>query len=208
MTTALDVSTALGAAWAVGRAIMPTMASARPEDALVARAQQGDAGAFEELVRRYADRLHAVVARLVGDEHEAQDVTQEAFLRAWRGIRGFEGDAQFFTWLYRIGVNEANRRLKRRAHAVAHRSLDDLAHEPSDPAPGPAGQSEHGDLRAALEAAVRALHPDYRTALVLRDIEGLSTDRAAQIMGLHPAAFKSRLHRARMRVRHAVATYR
>lgn len=75
---------------------------------LVARAQAGDAGAFEQLVRVHADRLHAVVQRLVNDEHEAQEVTQETFLRAWRGLGGFKGDAQFFTWLYRIGVNEAN----------------------------------------------------------------------------------------------------
>lgn len=186
---------------------MPSMAAARPEDALVARAQLGDAGAFEELVRRHADRLHAVVARLVGDEHEAQEITQEAFLRAWRGIRGFKGDAKFFTWLYRIGVNEANRHVRRNGPTTAPRSLEDLGHEPRDPAPGPARQSEHEDLRVALEAAVRALPPDYRTALVLRDIEGLSTDQAADIMDLHPAAFKSRLHRARLSVRDAVATY-
>ncbi len=88
------------------------MATESPDDALVARARQGDAGAFEELVRRHADRLHAVVHRPVNDEQEAQEITQETFLRAWRGIGGFKGEAQLFTWLYRIGVNEANRRLE------------------------------------------------------------------------------------------------
>jgi len=184
-----------------------TMATDSPDDALVARAQQGDAGAFEELVRLHADRLHAVVQRLVNDEHEAQEITQETFLRAWRGIRGFKGEAQFFTWLYRIGVNEANRRLKRTANAATQRSLEDLTQEPRDPAPGPEGQSEQRDLQTALEAAVRDLHPDYRTPLILRDIEGLSTNEAAAITGLHPAAFKSRLHRARLNVREAVAKY-
>ncbi len=177
------------------------------EDELVARARSGDAEAFEQLVRRHADRLHAVVRRLMNSEQEAQEATQETFLRAWRGIARFKGDAQFFTWLYRIGVNEANRRLKRTAASAGERSLHDLAHEPRDARPGPLGQSEQNDLQAALEEAVRNLHPDYRTPLVLRDIEGLATDEAAAIMGLKPAAFKSRLHRARMSVRGAVEAY-
>lgn len=179
----------------------------RDTAALVARAQDGDERAFEALVVEYADRLHAVVRRLMGNDHDAKEVTQEAFLRAWRGLRGFQGDAQFYTWLYRIGVNEANRRLTSRSGASSPaRSLDDLAFEPRDPGPGPDLQSEHRELRAALEAAVAALHPDYRTPLVLRDVEGLSTQEAAELMGLGEAAFKSRLHRARMLVRDALAS--
>lgn len=88
------------------------------DDTLVARARQADAEAFEQLVRRHADRLYAVIVRLVPDEQEAQEATQETFLRAWRGIARFRGDAQFFTWLYRIGVNEANRRLTRGGRAA------------------------------------------------------------------------------------------
>ncbi|MBJ7471903.1 MAG: sigma-70 family RNA polymerase sigma factor [Solirubrobacteraceae bacterium] len=177
------------------------------DSTLVERACSGDRAAFEALVERYADRLHAVVRRLVTCDHEAQEVTQEAFLRAWRGLHGFNGEAQFFTWLYRIGINEANRRLKRNAPAANAQSLDGLVHEVSDNAPGPAAVAEQGDLRAALEAAVAALHPDYRTALVLRDIEGLSTVQTAEIMELSEAAVKSRVHRARLTVRAAVATY-
>lgn len=93
------------------------------------------------------------------------------------------------------------------AKSAAQRSLEDLTLEPHDPGLGPQGQSEQRDLRTALEAAVRDLHPDYRTPLVLRDIEGLSTRDAAAIMGLRPAAFKSRLHRARLEVREAVAKH-
>ena len=172
------------------------------EDAeLVSRAQTGDRLAFEELVRRHADRLHAVVARLVTDRHEAEEVTQEAFLRAWRGIAGFKGEARFFTWLYRIGVNEARRRAERRPPAAAVASLDEQGVDPADPRPAPDRHAEHRDLRAALERAVRALDPDYRTPLILRDVEGLSTTEAATIMGLGEAAFKSRLHRARLAVR-------
>ncbi|WP_372789524.1 RNA polymerase sigma factor [Paraconexibacter sp.] len=174
------------------------------EDAdLVARAKQGDRLAFEDLVRRYADRLHAVVLRLVDDRHDAEEATQEAFLRAWRSIDRFKGDSQFFTWLYRIGVNEAHRLTGRRAARPAV-SLDEQDVPPADPALGPDARAQHDDLRAALESAIRALDHDYRAPLVLRDVEGLSTAQAAAIMGLGEAAFKSRLHRARLAVRDAV----
>ncbi len=178
----------------------------RVEDgALVARARAGDRLAFEELVRRYADRLHAVVRRLVDDQHEAEEVTQETFLRAWRGIATFKGDSQFFTWLYRIGVNEANRRTSGRRGLVT--SLDERLIDPADTRPEPPRRLEQDDLRVALEQAVRALHPVQRAPLVLRDIEGLSTTQAAAVLDLGEAAFKSRLHRARLAVRDAVRDY-
>ncbi len=172
---------------------------------LVARARAGDRLAFEELVRLYADRLHAVVRRLVDDQHQAEEVTQEAFLRAWRGIRMFKGDSQFFTWLYRIGVNEAHRRTSRRRAPVT--SLDEHLIEPVDSRPGPPRRLEQNDFRHALERAVQGLQPDQRAPLVLRDIEGLSTTEAAAILDLSEAAFKSRLHRARLAVRDAVRDY-
>jgi len=177
------------------------------ERRLVARAQDGDRAAFEELVRLHAARLYAVVLRLAGDRHEAEEVTQETFLRAWRGIDGFKGDARFFTWLYRIGVNEARRSSQRGSGPRAVTSLEQHRIDPRDPGPGPAGAAEHTDLRSALEAAIAALDDDYRAPLVLRDVEGLSTAEAAELMGLGEAAFKSRLHRARLAVRMAVEPY-
>jgi RNA polymerase sigma-70 factor (ECF subfamily) len=173
---------------------------------LVALAQAGDRAAFEELVRRHAAGLHAVIQRLVHDRQEAEEVTQEAFLRAWRGIGRFKGDARFFTWLYRIGVNEAWRRTSRRPRGNAG-SLEDEAIDPADARADPGAQAELNELRGALERAVRALDPRYRTPLILRDVEGLSTAEAAAIMGLNEAAFKSRLHRARLAVRNAVDDY-
>src|SRR5919201_3939090 len=116
------------------------------DDELVRRAQAGDREAFEELVRRHAERLYRIVAWFLGDRHEAEDVTQEAFVRAWRGLGGFKRDARFFTWLYRIGVNEAHRRASRRLPAGVISSLDE-----------------------------DAVEPDYRAPVILRDIEGLST---------------------------------
>jgi len=172
---------------------------------LVARAKAGDLLAFEELVRMYADRLHAVVRRLVDNQDEAEEVTQEAFLRAWRGIATFKGDSQFFTWLYRIGVNEAHRRTSHRRSPVA--SLEEQLVEPADTRPEPPRRLEQDDLRRALERAVQGLKPDQRAPLVLRDIEGLSTAEAAAILDMGEAAFKSRLHRARLAVRDAVRDY-
>jgi RNA polymerase sigma-70 factor (ECF subfamily) len=175
------------------------------ERALVSRARAGDRSAFEELVRRHADRLYAVVVRLCADSSEAEEVVQEAFLRAWRGIDRFESRSRFFTWLYRIGVNEAKRRAERRPAGGTVGSIED---EPIDGAPdwseAPEPRAEQEELHRALERAVRALPPDHRAALVLRDIEGLTTHEAAEVMELSQAALKSRLHRARLAVRRAL----
>lgn len=184
---------------------MAGVVTAGPTDrTLVAAAQRGDRAAFEQLVVRHAESLHRVVRRLVANDHDAREVAQETFVRAWRGIGRFKGDAEFFTWLYRIGVNEAHRHQAAQARAQHATSIEMLAAEPRDPGPGPASAAEHQALRAALDEAIAALHPEYRAALVLRDIEGLSTQEIAQVLGLREAALKSRLHRARMQVRAAV----
>ena len=180
----------------------------REEDhELVRGAQAGDAAAFEELVRRHAGRLHEFVRRFAGTRQEAEEVTQEAFLRAWRGIGRFHGDASFSTWLFRIGVNESRRRRQieqRFAHQVP---LDGQLVEPRETRPGPALVAQHHDLKAALERAIAELPPELREPLVLRDVEGLTTEQAAAVMELGEAAFKSRLHRARLVVRAAVHVY-
>jgi RNA polymerase sigma-70 factor (ECF subfamily) len=182
-------------------------APAEPEAALVERAQAGDSGAFEELVRRHADRLYAVVLRFVADGDEAQEVTQEAFLRAWRSIRRFEGRSAFFTWLYRIGINEAKRRAGRRPPATVVSLDDEPVPEAPDWSEAPETRSDRRDLRDVLEHAIRGLPIDYRATIILRDVEGLSTREAAEIMDLGEAAFKSRLHRARLAVRRALDEY-
>jgi len=178
------------------------------EQALVVRAQAGDRGAFEALVRDNADRLYAVVLRFSVTESDAEEATQEAFVRAWRGLARFRSDARFFTWLYRIGVNEAKRIAERRASAdsvssLEERPLDDI----SDSRPGPASRVQQSELRVLLEHAIRRLPAKYRAAVVLRDIEGLSTAEAANVLGLREAALKSRLHRGRMALRRDVAQY-
>jgi RNA polymerase sigma-70 factor (ECF subfamily) len=178
------------------------------EQELVARARAGDERAFETLVRHHADRLYAVVVRFLGSAQEAEDVTQEAFLRAWRGIARFDGDSRFFTWLYRIGINEAKRRGARGAGAAPTTSLDRHPEvETPDSSLAPETSAREAELQAVLEEAIRELKADHRAALILRDVEGLSTAEAAAAMGLGEAAFKSRLHRARRAVRSAVADY-
>lgn len=177
---------------------------AEEEEQLVRRAQAGDRDAFEELVRRHADRLYAVVLRFAADREVAQEVTQEAFLRAWRGIARFQQRSRFFTWLYRIGINEAKRRAEREP---ADRTVS-LDEEPILEAPdwsqAPETRAEQRDLRRVLEDSIRALPIEYRTPVILRDVEGLTTEEAAEVMELSEAAFKSRLHRARLVLRHAL----
>jgi len=182
--------------------------TAEDEAVLVERARSRDRLAFEELVRRHANRLYAVVLRFLADPADAEEVTQETFLRAWRGIDRFQGRSQFFTWLYRIGLNEAKRLATRQPPAGKVRSLED---EPVPEAPdwseAPEVRLGQGEIRRVLEDAIRALPTEYRAPLVLRDIEGLSTKDAAEVMELREAAFKSRLHRARLAVRRSLDEY-
>jgi RNA polymerase sigma-70 factor, ECF subfamily len=190
---------------------MPPLAGQRVPDAagteagLIARAQAGDVGAFERLSGAYADRLFMLLLRLLGDRSEAEDVAQEVMLRAWRAIARFRGQSSYFTWLYRIAVNEANRALEKRARRPVSAPIGaDELQLPAPAADDPARQAEISELRRALARALAELPPPLRTAIVLRDVEGLSTQEAAEIAGVSQAAFKSRLHQARLRVRAAI----
>ena len=179
---------------------------AADDGALVRQAAGGDMAAFEVLVMRHADRLHGALRRFGLDDGEAQEVAQETFIRAWRGLDRFERRSRFFTWLYRIGFNEAQRRLGRRRPAgsvvsIEERGVDDLA----DDAAGPAARAEQAELRVALSEALDELPIALRAPVVLRDVEGLSTEEAASILEVGEGAFKSRLHRGRMALRTLVS---
>lgn len=193
--------------WAVKLAIVQA-AGADTDAELVERARQGDRDAFETLVRRHVDRVHSVALRMLGDPGDAAEATQEAFLRAWRGIRGFKQRSEFSTWLFRIAINEANRIGARRGNERV-RSHDDpnLIERVADSSEAPERRFAQRELRSVLEAAVRSLPERYRAPLILRDIEGLTTKQAAAVMELREAAFKSRLHRARLQVRGAIDDY-
>ncbi len=176
--------------------------SSDADEPLVLRAQEGDRAAFEELIRRHAGRLHAALLGFGLDDTDAEDVAQETFLRAWRALPRFEGRARFFTWLYRIGFNEAHRRLARRPAAPAEAPSEEAEIEDLvDTGPGPARRAEERELRATLARALGDLPPKLRAPVVLRDVEGLSTHDAAEVLELGEPAFKSRLHRGRMALR-------
>jgi RNA polymerase sigma-70 factor, ECF subfamily len=174
------------------------------EDLLVTRAREGDRAAFEELVRRHADRLHAVVLRFVANREAAEEVIQESFIRAWRGIGRFQGRSRFFTWLYRIGVGEAKRRAAREPSERTVSLDEQPILEAPDWSEAPDTRAEQDELRGVLENSIRALPFEYRAPVILRDVEGLSTKEAAEVMELGEAAFKSRLHRARLVLRRAL----
>jgi RNA polymerase sigma-70 factor, ECF subfamily len=183
----------------------PAAGDPATEAMLISRAQAGDVAAFERLSSAYADRVFMLLLRLLGDRDEAEDVAQEVMLRAWRGIGNFRGHSSYFTWLYRIAMNEANRALEKRARRPAGVSIGERELQlPASAADEPARQAEASELRLALRRAIADLPPELRTAIVLRDVEGLSTQDAAEIAGVGQAAFKSRLHQARLRVRAAI----
>jgi RNA polymerase sigma-70 factor (ECF subfamily) len=179
-------------------------ATAESETGLVERAAGGDASAFEELVRLHSERLYLVLLRFTADADEAEEALQEAFIRAWRGIGRFERRSSFFTWIYRIGINEAKRRADRRLPGEVTGAHDEAVDQARDPAPQLAERAEQRELRSAVEDAIRDLPAEYRLPLILRDVAEITTREAAGLMELSEPAFKSRLHRARMAVRAAV----
>ncbi|HEV3450946.1 MAG TPA: sigma-70 family RNA polymerase sigma factor [Acidimicrobiia bacterium] len=168
---------------------------------LVDAARDGDREAFDELVRRTYVDAYTLAFRLTNHEEDARDVVQEAYLRAWKGLRRFRGDAQFSTWLYRVTANAAFTHVqRRRRHRTA--SLED-APEPievgSDALPETVAESSAG-LREVADALER-LPDGLREVVVLKDVYGLSHDAIAHETGISVAAAKVRLHRGRKRLR-------
>ena len=181
------------------------------EHELIRKARAGDQDAFAALVMGHADRVYGALRRFGLEPDEADEVAQEVFVRAWRGLARFKERSQFSTWLYRIAFNEAQRRLSRRpaprAEADPDRQDDPILALPESPELGPDAQTLDREFEQALERALDELPADWRTAVVLRDIEGLSTHDAAEIAGVREAAFKSRLHRGRMQLRALLEPY-
>ena len=176
------------------------------ETALIARLRAGDPDAFDQVVRTFGGRLLAVARRFVRTEEDAQDVVQSAYLNAFRSIDRFEGSSQLSTWLHRIVVNTALMKLRSRRRRPEE-SIEDLL--PAFQEDGhhveqfsdwniPADELlERREAQAAVRACIGRLPDNYRSVLLLRDIEELSTQEVAATLGMTPTAVKVRLHRAR-----------
>jgi RNA polymerase sigma-70 factor (ECF subfamily) len=168
---------------------------------LVAAARAGDHEAFEAIVRAtYAD-TYTLAYRLTGDEEDARDVVQESYLRAYRGLKRFRGDAQFTTWLYRITANCASTQLGRRNRHRHDELLDDAPLADLDPDHDPQARTEGAATRDRLTAALRDLPPRLRAVVVLRDVYDLPHEAIAAELGISESAAKVRLHRARKKLR-------
>lgn len=187
------------------------MAGSISEHELIRRAQAGDQDAFATLVEMHADRVQVALRRFGLNGGEVDEVAQEVFVRAWRGLPRFREQARFSTWLYRIAFNEAQRRLARRppprAVATDPDRDDPVVSLPESPHLGPEAQALDREFAQALDRALDQLPADWRAAVILRDIEGLSTREAAEVAGVREAAFKSRLHRGRMQLRALLEPY-
>ncbi len=173
------------------------------EDELVELARQRDADAFAGLVLLHRDRLHRLLMQMLGERQDAEDVAQEVLLRAWRGLPSFHGDAQFSTWLHRIAVNEANRRLERRGR-VRTTTLEDAPELTDEPRYAPPAIAEREELRSYVTTCVHELPAHYRAVIELVDVEGRANEDAATVLELGVRNLKSRLHRARMAIRRCV----
>ena len=186
----------------------PPPGHAQPDETavLVHRARAGEVAAFNLLVLQHQDAAYSLALHFLGSQQAAEDATQEAFLRAYRGIARFEGD-RFRPWLLSIVANAARdelRRRKRRPQRSLDEARDDLDRpsiDPPDPGPLPEDTALRGELRGQLEAALRELPEDWRMVVLLSDVHGLSYDEVASALGVPVGTVKSRLSRARGRLR-------
>lgn len=182
---------------------VPTVSS--DDHRLIARCLRGDSLAFGELIRRYQDRLFNLVYRLLGSVEDAQDVVQETFLNAYKSLQSFKGDAEFFTWLYRIAWNTAVslKRKQRLALSLHAGRTGQGAIDPLDDSDGnqPGQALERAEQERRIQNALNRLSPEHRAVLVLKEMEGQKYETIAEILQVPIGTIRSRLHRARMELR-------
>ena len=184
------------------------------EEALVKGLQAGDKFACACLIKHHGSQMYAVALRIMSDPDEAEEVLQEAFISACQKANTFEGRSKLSTWLYRITTNAALMRLRKRRQDTV--PLDEpqemgegdlLPRQLGDWSVEPSRQALSGELLQVLEEAIQSLPATLRVAFVLRDIQGLSTQEAAEALGISESAVKVRLHRARLQLRERLAGY-
>jgi RNA polymerase sigma-70 factor, ECF subfamily len=183
----------------------PSVHATDSDDALVRRILAGESALFERIMRRHNQRLFRAARAIVKDDGEAEDVMQDAYVRAYSHLGQFAGQARFSTWLTRIAVHEALARARRGRRLV---QIEDLSPRKEDSMTllssterGPEQQAIQRNLQTLLETAIDALPESFRSVLVLREVEGLSTAETADSLGISEALVKTRLHRARAALR-------
>jgi len=179
---------------------------------LVAECRKGDPSAFDELVRRYKDRIYHVVYRFLGNHEDAQDVCQEVFVRAYRGIDGYRGRAKVYTWLYSIAANLARNRLrdgsrKGRNMGTSFEAIEEAAPGAVDraKAESPRDAAVDAELQTLLQQCLDELPEHYRMAFILRTVEDMSYEQISEVMSCPPGTVKSRLNQARHLLRDRLA---
>jgi len=184
------------------------------ELALVHAAKGGDLDAFSQLVTRYDRNIFRIAQHITHNEEDAQDVVQDAFLKAYQNLEQFQGNSKFSTWLVRIAVNESLMRLRKRKTSKTVSMDEDVQTEegsiPRDFAewrPNPEQIFDQNELGDILRRTIQGLPPGFRTVFTLRDIENLSTEETAEALGLSVPAVKSRLLRARLQLRERLSRY-
>jgi len=186
------------------------VATTTTDEELVQKAQQDDERAFGKLVERYESKVYSLAMKMLRNPEDAEDVLQDTFLRAYRGIKSFQGNSTFSTWIYRITANSALMRLRKKQLPTV--SIDDADERETpiniaDWSPGPVEQLLTQETQKAMDEAIAALPPEFKQVFILRDVEELSNAEVAEILDLSVAAVKSRLHRARLKVRNRLAVY-
>lgn len=188
------------------------------DKALVARARKGDRRAFDLLVLKYQHRVQRLIARYIRDPEQVFDLAQETFIKAYRALERFRGDSAFYTWIYRIAVNTAKNQLASDARAGYMVSLNSGGSDESDePMMEPEALRDGGtpdalaateELREAIDRAISDLPEDLRTALTLREMEGLSYDEIAAVMDCPIGTVRSRIFRAREAIEQSIEPFK
>src|ERR1700678_1294137 len=192
---------------------LPSTVVKDDEGSLVAAAKAGDISAFETLVGRYERKIIRLTQNITQNREDAQDAMQEAFLKAFEPLQSFEGNSRFYTWLVRIAVNQALMKLRKRRPNVV--SIDEevntgedlIPREIEDWGPSPEDRYKQTELSGILSEVITDLDPSFRIVFQLRDIEELSTEETAEALGLSIPAVKSRLLRARLKLRQKLNKY-
>src|SRR6204780_5220255 len=192
---------------------LPSTVVKEDEPELVAAAKAGDISAFETLVSRYERKIFRLAQNITQNREDAEDVMQEAFLKAYEHLSGFQGNSRFYTWLVRIAVNQALMKLrKRRPNQVSideevNTGEDLIPREIEDWGPSPEDRYKQTEMPDILSSTIADLDPSFRIVFQLRDIEELSTEDTAEALGLSVPAVKSRLLRARLKLRQKLNRY-